>query len=160
MHAADERRAADRLELDSAIQQVMEERTKFLSFHNSVCELVEQLLEPGIEDKNLARRTRELETRLAEQSQLLEASELERKRLREEIEVALKTEAERRNAVISEIDEHAKAETPSFKPRSIAPMATARGSFTNSRTRSDRRRRSSLPSGPKALSPRDGRSLH
>jgi hypothetical protein len=133
MHAADERRAADRLELDSAIQQVMEERTKFLSFHNSVCELVEQLLEPGIEDKNLARRTRELETRLAEQSQLLEASELERKRLREEIEVALKTEAERRNAVISEIDEHAKAETPSFKPRSIVPMATARGSFTNSR---------------------------
>ena len=91
MHAADERRAADRLELDSAIQQVMEERTKFLRFHNSVSELVEQLLEQGIEDKNLARRTRELETRLAEQSQLLEASELERKRLREEIEVALKT---------------------------------------------------------------------
>lgn len=127
LHAADERRAADRLELDSAIQQVMED------FHNTVSELVEQLLQQGIEDKNLARRTRELETRLAEQSQLLEASELERKRLREEIEVALKTEAERRNAVISEIDEHAKAETPSFKPRSIAPMATARGSFTNSR---------------------------
>jgi hypothetical protein len=110
LQTADERRAAERLELDSAIQQLMEERTKFLSFHNSVSELVEQLLQQSIEDKNLARRARELETRLAEQSQLLEASELERKQLREEIEVALKTEAERRNAVITEIDEHARAE--------------------------------------------------
>jgi hypothetical protein len=39
---------------------------------------------------------------------LLEASELERNHLREEIEAALKTEAERRTAMITEIDNSAK----------------------------------------------------
>ena len=53
---------------------------------------------------------RDLENRLAEQSRLLEASECERKQLREEVEAARKTEAERRSAVVMEIDNHAKAE--------------------------------------------------
>jgi len=110
LQTADERRAAERLELDSAIQQMMDERTKFVSFHGRVSELVEQLLAQSRADKNLARRARELETRLAEQTQLLEASELERNHLREEIEAALKTEAERRTAMITEIDNSAKAE--------------------------------------------------
>ncbi len=110
LQTVDERRAAERLELDTAIQQVMEERTKFVNFHDRVSGLVEQLLAQSREDKKLDRRARELETRLAEQSRLLEATELERKQLREEIEAALKTEAEQRSAIITEIDKHAKAE--------------------------------------------------
>jgi chromosome segregation ATPase len=110
LQGAEDRRAAERVELDSAIQEVMEERTKFVSFHDRVAELVEQLLEQGSTDKNLARRARDLENRLAEQSRLLEASESERKQLRTEIESALRTEAERRSAVIMEIDSQAKAE--------------------------------------------------
>ena len=110
LHTVDERRAAERIELDTTIQQMMDERTKFVSFHGRVSELVEQLLAQGREDKNLARRARELETNLAEQTHLLKASELERKQLREQIEVALKTEAEQRSAIITEIDNHAKAE--------------------------------------------------
>jgi chromosome segregation ATPase len=110
LRGAEDRRAAERAELDSAIQEVMEERTKFVSFHDRVAELVGQLLEQGGEDKNLAHRARDLENRLAEQSQLLEASESERKQLRAEIEAALTTEAERRSAVIMEIDNQAKAE--------------------------------------------------
>jgi chromosome segregation ATPase len=110
LQTADERRAAERLELDSAIQQMMDERTKFVSFHGRVTELVEQLLAQSRADKNLARRARELETRLAEQTKLLAATELERNHLREEIEAALKTEAEQRTAMITEIDNSAKAE--------------------------------------------------
>jgi chromosome segregation ATPase len=110
LSAAEDRRAAERLELDAAIQGVMGERARFVSFHGRVAELVEQLVEQTSEDKNLARRARDLENRLAEQSRLLEASDCERKQLRKEIDAALKTEAERRNAVITEIDNHAKAE--------------------------------------------------
>jgi chromosome segregation ATPase len=110
LQTVEDRRAADRLELDSAIGEVMGERARFVSFHGRVAALVEQLLEQTSEDKNLARRARDLENRLVEQSRLLEASELERKHLREEIEAALKTEAERRSAVITEVDNHAKAE--------------------------------------------------
>ena len=115
LQAAEDRRAAERLELDAAIQGVMEERARFVSFHGRVAELVEQLVEQTSEDKNLARRARDLENRLAEQSRLLEASECERKQLREEIDAALKTEAERRNAVITEIDNHAKAENAKLR---------------------------------------------
>ena len=42
LQAAEDRRAAERLELDAAIQGVMEERTRFVSFHRRVAELVEQ----------------------------------------------------------------------------------------------------------------------
>jgi chromosome segregation ATPase len=110
LQAVEDRRAAERLELDTAIREVMEERARFVSFHGRVAELVEQLLGQTSADKNLTRRARDLENRLAEQSRLLEASEFKRKQLREEVEAALKTEAERRSAVIMEIDNHAKAE--------------------------------------------------
>jgi chromosome segregation ATPase len=110
LQGAEDRRAAEWVELDSAIQEVMEERTKFVSFHDRVAELVGQLLEQTSEDKNLARRARDLQNRLAEQSQLLEASESERKHLRAEIDATLQTEAERRSAVLMEIDNQAKAE--------------------------------------------------
>ena len=110
LQKAEQQSAAERLEFDTAIQQMMEERSKFVSFHDRVSELVAQLLEQTREDKDLARRARELETRLAEQSRLLEASELERKQLREEIDATLKTEADRRSAMITEIDNHARAE--------------------------------------------------
>ena len=115
LQAVEDRRAAERLELDAAIQGVMGERARFVSFHGRVAELVEQLVEQTSEDKNLARRARDLENRLAEQSRLLEESECERKQLREEIDAALKTEAERRNAVVTEIDNHAKAENAKLR---------------------------------------------
>ena len=143
-----------------AIQGVMGERARFVSFHGRVAELVEQLVEQTSEDKKLARRARDLENRLAEQSRLLEASECERKQLREEIDAALKTEAERRNAVITEIDNHAKAEN--------AKLRAALDRASGDRTRlayelaTAKRQAQLLKAGDSrtVLLPRDCRSVH
>jgi chromosome segregation ATPase len=150
LQGAEDRRVAERVELDSAIQEVMEERTKFVSFHDRVAELVGQLLEQNSEDKGLARRARDLENRLAEQSQLLEASESERKQLRAEVEAALRTEAERRTAVLVEIDNQAKAE----KAKLQAALDRANGDRTRlTYELATARRQAELL---KAAAPRDG----
>jgi chromosome segregation ATPase len=150
LRGAEDRRAAERVELDSAIEEVMEERTKFVSFHDRVAELVGQLLEQGSADKNLAHRARDLENRLAEQSRLLEASESERKQLRAEVEAALRTEAERRSAVIMEIDNQAKAE----KAKLQAALDRANGDRTRlTYELATARRQAELL---KAAAPRDG----
>jgi len=117
-------------------------------------------VEQTSEDKNLARRARDLENRLAEQSRLLEESECERKQLREEIDAALKTEAERRNAVVTEIDNHAKAENAKLR----AALDRANGDRTRlayELTTAKRQRSCSrLASSRTVLSPPDRRSVH
>lgn len=110
----EDRRDAERIELKAASQKLVEERGKFENFHRRVAELVGQLMAQPTEDKILGRRARDLESRLVEQSRLLNESEFELKRLRGDIEIARKAEAELRIAVI-EIDGRASTATQNLK---------------------------------------------
>src|SRR5438034_43390 len=101
LKAVEDRRDAERTELQAATQKLMEERGNFENFHRRVAELVQQVVAQTTEDKILARRAQhDLETRLVEQSRLLNERELELKHLRGEIEIARKTEADLRVAII------------------------------------------------------------
>jgi chromosome segregation ATPase len=110
----EERRDAERIELKAASQKLVEERGKFENFHRRVAELVGQLMAQPTEDKILGRRAQDLENRLVEQSRLLNESEFELERLRGDIEIARKAEAELRIAVI-EIDGRASTATQNLK---------------------------------------------
>jgi len=105
----EDRRNAERIELQAAAQKLMEERGKFDNFHRRVAELVRQVVAQTTEDKILARRANDdLENRLVQQSRLLTEREFELKHLRGEIEIARNAEADLRVAII-EIDDRAKA---------------------------------------------------
>jgi chromosome segregation ATPase len=104
LKAVEDRRDAERIELQAATQKLMEERGNFENFHRRVGELVKQVVAQTTEDKILARRAQDdLENRLVEQSRLLNEREFELKHLRGEIEIARKAEADLRVAII-EID--------------------------------------------------------
>ena len=86
------------------------------------------------EDKILGRRTQEdLESRLVEQSRLLNENELELERLRGEIEIARKTEYDLRVAMI-ESDGRANAAAEDFKAET-ARLQTALDRANGERTR-------------------------
>ena len=109
LKAEEDRRNAERIELQAAAQKLMEERGKFDNFHRRVAELVRQVVAQTTEDKILARRAQDdLENRLVEQSRLLTEREFELKHLRGEIEIARNAEADLRVAII-EIDDRANA---------------------------------------------------
>jgi chromosome segregation ATPase len=109
LKAEEDRRNAERIELQAAAQKLMEERGKFDNFHRRVAELVKQVVAQTTEDKILARRAKDdLENRLVQQSRLLTEREFELKHLRGEIEIARNAEADLRVAII-EIDDRAKA---------------------------------------------------
>src|SRR6266498_3219876 len=111
LKAVEDRRDAERIELSAATQKLMEERGSFENFHRRVAELVQQVVAQTTEDKILARRAQDdLESRLVEQSRLLNERELELKHLGGEIEIARKAEADLRVAII-EIDGRANAGT-------------------------------------------------
>jgi hypothetical protein len=113
--AAEDHRAAARIELKTAIEKLTEERVRFEHFHGRVAELVRQVVARTTEDKILTRRAQEgLESRLLEQSQALNEREGELKHLRREIEIARKTEFDVRIAMI-EIDGRANAAAQNFK---------------------------------------------
>jgi chromosome segregation ATPase len=107
LKALQDRRDVERIELKTATEKLVEERSKFERFHRRVTELVQQLMEPSIQDKNLSRRAQELENRFIEQSQLLKERELKLNSLYGEIANARRAEAELR----SEIDARANAAT-------------------------------------------------
>ncbi len=111
LKAVEDRRDAERIELSAATQKLMEERGSFENFHRRVAELVQQVVAQTTEDKILARRAQDdLESRLVEQSRLLNERELELKHLRGEIGIARKAEADLRVAII-ELDGRANAGT-------------------------------------------------
>ena len=111
LKAVEDCRAAERIELKAATQEMMEERSKFEDFHRRVVELVQQLMAQSTKDKNLSRRAQELENRLVEQSRLLKENELELKNLRGEIATARKAEVDLR----SEIDGRVNTATEELK---------------------------------------------
>jgi chromosome segregation ATPase len=110
----EDRRDAERIELKTATQKLMDERGKFENFHRRVAELVQQLVAQTTEDKILDRRAQDLENRLVKQSRLLNESEFELKHLRGEIEIARKAEADLRSAIF-EIDGCANTATQNLK---------------------------------------------
>jgi chromosome segregation ATPase len=110
----EDRRDAERIELKTATQKLMDERGKFENFHRRVAELVQQLVAQTTEDKILDRRAQDLENRLVKQSRLLNESEFELKHLRGEIEIARKAEADLRSAIF-EIDGRANTATQNLK---------------------------------------------
>ena len=89
LKAEEDRRNAERIELQAAAQKLIEERGKFDNFHRRIAELVKQVVAQTTEDKILARRAKDdLENRLVQQSRLLTEREFELKHLRGEIEIA------------------------------------------------------------------------
>jgi chromosome segregation ATPase len=107
---AENRCNAQHVDLNAATHALMEERAKSENFHHRVAELTQQVVAQTNRDKNLARRTQEdLETRLSEQSRLLNKAELERN----EIEIAHKAEYDLRSAMI-EIESRANAAAQNF----------------------------------------------
>jgi chromosome segregation ATPase len=110
LKAAKDRQDAERIELKSVTQKLMDERSKFETFHRRVAELVQQVMARTAQDKIPGRRAQDLENRLVEQSRLLNQREFELEHLRGEIEVARKAEADLRIAII-EIEDRANSAT-------------------------------------------------
>ena len=108
--AVEDRRDAERIELEATTQELKEERGNFEKFHRRVGELVQQLMTQPTNDEILI----DLKNRLVEQSQLLNEKELELKHLRDEIGIAHKAEADLRLAVI-EMDGGIHAATKTLK---------------------------------------------
>jgi len=96
----EDRRDAERLELATATQNLMEERGKVENLGRRVGDLEQQLVAQTTEAELLGRRAQDLENRLIEQSRLLNESEFELKHLRAEIESTHKVEADLRTAII------------------------------------------------------------
>ncbi len=103
LKTVEDRRDAERLEMQATAQRLAEERGKVENLGRRVGELEQQLVAQTTEAELLARRAQDLETRLGEQSRLLNESEFELKHLRGEIEVTRKAEGDLRTAII-EID--------------------------------------------------------
>ena len=96
----EDRRDAERVELQAATQELSAERGRVENLGRRVAELEQQLVAQTTEAEILGRRAQDLESRLGEQSRLLNQSEFELKHLREELEGARKTEGDLRTAVI------------------------------------------------------------
>jgi chromosome segregation ATPase len=100
LKAVEDRRDAERVELKAATQELLEERGKAQNFGQRVAELEQQLVAQTKEAEILGRRAQDFETRLGEQSRLLNQSEFELKQLRQEMEAARKVESDLRTAII------------------------------------------------------------
>jgi chromosome segregation ATPase len=96
----EDRRDAERVELQAATQELSAERGRVENLGRRVAELEQQLVAQTTEAEILGRRAQDLESRLGEQSRLLNQSEFELKHLREELEGARKIEGDLRTAVI------------------------------------------------------------
>ncbi len=115
LKAVEDRRDAERIELQAATQKLMEERGNFENFHRRVAELVQQVVAQTTEDEIVAHHAqKDLENRLVQQSRLLNEREFELKHLRDEIEIARKAEADLRVAII-EIDGRDKTATQNLQ---------------------------------------------
>ena len=111
LKAVEDRRDAERIELKTATQELMEERSKFYNFHCRVADLVQRVVLQTTEDR---RAQEDLENRLAKQSRQLNEREFELEQLRSEIETAHKAEAGLRVA-IDEIDARDKTATQNLE---------------------------------------------
>jgi len=100
LKAVEDRRDSERVELKAATQELLDERAKVENFGRRMAELEQHLAAQAKEAEILGRRAQDLDTRLSEQTRLLNQSEFEVKHLREEIEGAHKVESDLRNVII------------------------------------------------------------
>jgi chromosome segregation ATPase len=112
--AVEDRRDAERVELKHATQELAEERGRVENLGRRVSELEQHLVAQTTEAEILGRRAQDLENRLGEQSRLLNRSDFELNQLRGEMEVARKTEADLRVAII-ELDGRTNSATEKLK---------------------------------------------
>jgi len=124
----EDRRDAERIELQAATQELSAERGRVENLGRRVAELEQQLVAQTREAEILGRRAQDLESRLGEQSRLLNQSEFELKHLREELEGARKIEGDLRTAVI-EIEGRSNSATQNIRTENTqlqAALAHAR----------------------------------
>jgi chromosome segregation ATPase len=118
LKAVEGRRDIERVELKAATQDLAEERGRVENLGRRVSELEQHLVAQTTEAEILGRRAHDLESRLGEQSRLLNQSDFELNQLRSEMEVARKTEADLRVAII-ELDGRTNSATEKLKSEKI-----------------------------------------
>jgi chromosome segregation ATPase len=118
----EDRRDAERVELKHATQELAEERGRVENLGRRVSELEQHLVAQTTEAEILGRRAHDLESRLGEQSRLLNQSDFELSQLRGEMEVARKTEADLRVAII-ELDGRTNSATEKLKSEKLQLQA-------------------------------------
>jgi chromosome segregation ATPase len=111
LRAVEDCRDAERIDLQAATQELMEERSKFEIFHARVADLVRQVMAQTT-DHHCAREA--LESRLYEQGRQLNEREFELQQMRSEIEIVRKAEADLQVA-LKEIDAREKGATQNIK---------------------------------------------
>ena len=122
LRVVEDRRDSERVELRAATQELSEERGKVENLGRRVSELEQQLVAQTTEAELLGRRAHDLENRLGEQSRLLNESEFELKHLRQEMDVARKTEADLRAAII-ELDGRTSSATQKLRTENAQLLA-------------------------------------
>jgi len=123
LKTVEDRRDAERVELKAATQELSAERGRVENLGHRIAELEQQLVAQTKEAEILGRRAQDLETRLGEQSRLLNESEFELKHLRQEMESARKVEADLRAALI-EIEGRSSSATQDLKTENTQLHAT------------------------------------
>src|SRR5579872_848345 len=114
LKAVEDRRDAERVELKHATQELAEERGRVENLGRRVGELEQHLVAQTTEAEILGRRAQDLENRLGEQTRLLTQSDFELNRLRNDIEIARKIEADLRTA-IAELDGRTSSQTEKLR---------------------------------------------
>ncbi len=110
----EDRRESERVALKAATKDLQDERNKVENLGRRTAELEQQLVAQTTEAEILGRRAHDLETRLTEQSRLLNESEFELNKLRNDMEVARKIEGDLRTA-IAELDGRAQSATETLR---------------------------------------------
>ena len=111
--AAKSLRDAEHVKLEGLTRKLSEQRAKFEKFYGRVAELVPQLAAEISDTQAVHRRAQELENRLVQQSRISNATEIELEQLRAENEMAHKTEADLRIAIV-DTENRAKAAAQSL----------------------------------------------
>jgi chromosome segregation ATPase len=122
LKTVEDRRDAERIELKAATHELSEERGKVENLGRRTSVLEQQLVAQTKEAEILGRRAQDFETRLGEQSRLLNQSEFELKQLRRDIEAARKVESDLRTAII-EIEGRSNSATQNLKTENIQLQA-------------------------------------
>jgi chromosome segregation ATPase len=119
---AEDRREAERRELQVATKELDQERGKVENLGRRVGELEQHLAAQTTEAEILGRRAQDLEARLGEVSRLLSQSEVHITNMRSDLETAHKTESDLR-AAIAEIDGRASSAHEKLKSEKMQLQA-------------------------------------
>ncbi|MFA6265771.1 MAG: hypothetical protein WC670_08670 [Pseudolabrys sp.] len=122
LRTVEDRRDSERVELKAATQELSEERGKVENLGRRVGELEHALVAQTTEAEILGRRAQDMENRLGDQMRLLAESGAELKQMRNEIEIARKTEGDLR-ATVAELDARANSATQQLRTENAQLVA-------------------------------------